>query len=412
MRHNRAPNLLAVLLQLAIGQFVFNAFISPAKAEHSVRRHLNYSESFDQLNDAIYNQLLNAERSPAEVANELRSSEPETLGEARSPKNKRNSERESTRKTEKAINYLAEHDLVDLNEQTNEELNQQRLHQILKQSAKSDRISSHLADDRISSNQSDLYSVLHKVSHSTLDYSPSTGERSNQRPDQRPGQGPDLVDSLSSDNNRTLLDLLDVDFIGKQLDAVGGQSAESSVHWLIEANSSSSFEKPNKSALNSSVNGHSSKDPVRNPPAGSTAHQPQSNADSPLLANQTSRSRSARSSNNLKLTELVRRVNCAANKDCVISNVCDFNQGLCKCPKNYINVNDMKDQKEIEPVNWPPTHCYAAQQLEKPCIYDEQCIVKHSKCTRDDSAGSQLVCACSLGYASKGRTRSIIRIKM
>ena len=72
---------------------------------------------------------------------------------------------------------------------------------------------------------------------------------------------------------------------------------------------------------------------------------------------------------------------------------------MCKCPKNYINRADFDGVKDLEtPINWPPTHCYSAQQLEKSCIYDEQCVVKHSKCTRDENLNSNLLhCACSLG---------------
>lgn len=412
MKLKMMSKVLAVLVQLAICQFAFDAFISPAQAEHSVRRHLNYSESsFDRLNNAIYNQLLNAELSPAaQRANELKSGEPEAFDRAQT-KDEQNSKigqelAGGTIEPTQQINY--QNELADLNDELDEESDQQRLHKNRKLSTKSaGRIDGHSqvssADSRRhSSNKqpaTSLYSILHTVAHSTLDYqSPSTLQSNSDPLSSDSNNNPD---NRNPDSNRTLLDLLDVQFISKQFERIGDQ--DSSVHWLIEANNSS---PPNSSTAG--VADHPDRLKVGTVFADLSINR----TDQPLARNQMStgsgKSRSARSSNNPKLTELVRRQNCVANKDCIHSNVCDFSQGLCKCPRNYINVNDMKDQKEIEPVNWPPTHCYAAQQLEKSCIYDEQCIVKHSKCTRDESLGSQLICACTLGYASKGRSPFVL----
>lgn len=126
-----------------------------------------------------------------------------------------------------------------------------------------------------------------------------------------------------------------------------------------------------------------------------------------LLSNSSSALNSSFSKNksrrSTKLPELVRRVPCDTNKDCQFTNICDPNTKMCTCPRNYINVKDLENQKDIEkPINWPPTHCYQATALEKSCIYDEQCVVQHSKCTRDENLGQQLHCTCSIGYTSKG----------
>lgn len=411
---NKMPKLLAILVRLVICKFAFDAFIGTVQAEHSVRRQLNYSESpFDQLNNAIYNQLLNAELSPA-VANEFKTGEPSFAafnGEAKDePENGRESSGRTVReKPDEQINYPIKTELADLNGELDDGIQQQRLPEYSKLSA--DPIDGHSrAPSADSSSQNGQLSSPHSSSphssnqHSSplmatqsLDDQPSALQ-SNSGP---PESGPD-------NSNRSLLDLLEAQTIGKQIDK---QAGHSSVHWLMEViNSSSPPGHPNMTkvrladhaASDTLTPGTASANPSASRPQNLNGLTGRPSAPSPLAKNQTPKSRSTRSSNNPKMGELVRRVNCEANKDCIHSNVCDSSQGMCKCPKGYINVNDMKNQKDIEPVNWPPTHCYAAQQLEKSCIYDEQCIVKHSKCTRDESLGSQLICACTLGYASKG----------
>ena len=198
----------------------------------------------------------------------------------------------------------------------------------------------------------------------------------------------------SSINNHTSLDFLNSSSF------IGSKQFDTDDHSILN---STNFTKPTTNLTSKTNNSIASK--LLSASINLTNLLKETTTLSPRDTSHTNQSRAIRSSNNQKLTELVRRSHCTANKDCVFSNSCiivEFGQNLCKCPNDYINVKDMQGQTD-KPINWPIADCYQAQELEKLCMYDEQCIVKHSKCTRDENLGSQLHCACPLGFASKGK---------
>lgn len=370
MKLHKLPNLLvnSILIQLTINQVILILIQNSISVNAEHHHHLNYHRSYgDQLNHAIYNQLLSIE--PTSTDSEI--------------KKIKNSKIESM----KQINRSKQTDLIvqkNLNTSTN--------------------INNH-------SNSP----ISNFINNKSIDYSDTISHSI--------FGSVNLTDPLKSKNSTSINRSNDKRLIEKQFDTINDSQQFDSNHQLIVNNNSSvTDQKSTKSVSFESSNSESSsksrsvsndlKTANINHSFIKTNSLKNRNDTNFILTNhhlsktiETMRSRSARSSNNPKLTELVRRNPCTSNKDCVFSNICDFSQNMCKCPQGYINVKDLQDQKDVDSanVNWPPTHCYQAQQLEKSCIYDEQCIVKHSKCTRDENLGQHLHCACTLGYASKGK---------
>lgn len=101
--------------------------------------------------------------------------------------------------------------------------------------------------------------------------------------------------------------------------------------------------------------------------------------------------------------DLMRAEQCTQNDHCQRDVSCDTRLGLCQCASGYISARDYRGQPMADQINWPPSHCYRATALLQPCIYDEQCVQTHSRCTRDEQSGPQLHCACSHGFAVKGQ---------
>jgi hypothetical protein len=102
--------------------------------------------------------------------------------------------------------------------------------------------------------------------------------------------------------------------------------------------------------------------------------------------------------------DLLRAEQCSQNDHCRRGVTCDTRLGLCQCSNGYISARDYRGQPMADQINWPPSHCYRATALLQPCIYDEQCIQPHSRCTRDEQSGAQLHCACAHGFAVKGQS--------
>lgn len=370
-----------ILLQLTINQFILNPLL-PVRASTVNQHHLNY-HSFEQLNSAIYHQLLavETESGPGSFGHSVQR---KSNGVAIGSQNSNNKNQKSFNNDQKKQTDQTEFDKnsnlsTDSSNQITSFINQTQLF-------KSNPIlrTAHTPDSSLLSRKT---SPSSQISSSSI-------------------KNPNKLDhrSVSLSNNTS--------FIGTQFDPLFNKQSFST-HQLIENHSDPFVSTPNPSTAASR---NLKQTALRQTPMHQTTgdllnQQPFNNLLSTIhlsnvhhLSNGTrTNQRSTRSSNNSKSKELVRRTQCESNKDCPLSNVCEPAENMCKCPKGYINLKDVQAQEGAEQVNWPPTHCYEATQLEKPCIYDEQCIVKHSKCTRGENLGEQLNCACTLGYASKGR---------
>lgn len=343
--------------QLTINQIIIITLVLLLNGStiNTINHHSNHHHALDHFNNAIYHQLLAVE-----------------------PKSMSTSDTSKTNTKQSSIDSKAKSNGL-LEKYTNQRsFNNQNDEMKSKRSHKSSAIDSSIINDSLSSNKNSkdiFYSILHKESHPIIDYPlnlPSNQLSSTNQSNQSNAFSFSILNSTSKDDQ------------------------------LHNANQSTgSSEKLSKKA--STIN------------ETSLINQNETTTDHLLtrsLFNQTNdqlKQRSTRSSDETK-KELVRRTLCETNKDCPLSNFCDLTQNLCKCPKDYINIKDFQGQN-IQISGWPPTHCYAATPLEKPCIYDEQCIVKHSKCTRDESLGQKLYCACSFGYHGKGMFESVFLIK-